>query len=272
MSALAPLALLTQHGKLEAVRVPLAAAGFAVFLQGGFDTDTLGTFTGEVSRRGSQLDAALAKARKAAELSGARFGLGSEGSFGPDPHIGMSPWACEVLAWWDAELGYAVHAMEQGLQTNFSQTRAQSIEGARAFASEAGFSSHGVIVGRPGDPHFDKDVPPHSDAFDDAVAQALRNGPVWLESDMRAHRNPTRMAMIARCADRLAGQLRCTCPACSSPGFGPKAPLRGARCERCSLPTSAIRARLLGCGRCGHEREEILRASVPASQCDYCNP
>lgn len=272
LAALAPLALLTQHGKLDAVRTPLEGAGFAVFIQGGFDTDALGTFTGEMARRGSQLDAALAKARKAAELSGARFGLGSEGSFGPDPHIGMSPWACEVLAWWDAELGYGVHAVEQGLQTNFAQTRAQSLTQARTFASEAGFPSHGVIVGKPGDLHFNKEVPPHEHALEGAVTLALQSGPVWLETDMRAHRNPTRMAMIARCAERLAEQLRCTCPACEAPGFGPKAPLRGARCECCSLPTSAIRARLLGCDRCGHQQEEMLRESVPASQCDYCNP
>jgi hypothetical protein len=247
LSDLAPLALLTQHGKLEAVRGPLEAAGFAVFLQGGFDTDKLGTFTGEIARHGSQLDAALAKARKAAELSGARFGLGSEGSFGPDPHIGMSAWGCEVLAWWDAALGCGVHAVEQGLQTNFVQTLAHSLEEARAFASEVGFPAHGVIVGKPGTLFFTKELPPQADAFEDAVSQALAYGPAWLETDMRAHRNPTRMAMIARCADTLAAQLRCSCPACDAPGFGPKASLRGARCERCSLPTSALRARLLGC-------------------------
>lgn len=267
---LVPLALLTQHGKLDAVRIPLEAAGFAVFVQGGFDTDALGTFTGDVPRRGSQVEAAMAKARKAAELSGERFGMGSEGSFGPDPHIGMSPWGCEVVAWWDAELGYGVHAVEQGLQTNYSQTRARSLAEARAFAAEAGFPEHGVILGKPGELHFNKDL--QANALDDAVTKALRSGPVWLETDMRAHRNPTRMAMIARCAHTLAAQLRCTCPACGAPGFAPRAPVRGARCESCNLPTSAIRARLLGCERCGHTQEEALRESVPAAQCDYCNP
>jgi len=41
----------------------LKGAGFAVVTVDGFDTDALGTFTGEASRRGSQLDAAMAKVR-----------------------------------------------------------------------------------------------------------------------------------------------------------------------------------------------------------------
>jgi hypothetical protein len=271
-NTLAPLALLTQHGKVDAVRAPLETAGFFTFLQSGVDTDTLGTFTGEVARCGSQRDAALTKAKMACELSGARFGLGSEGSFGPDPHLGVSPWGCEVLAWWDAESGYSVFALEQGLQTNFAQARVSSNLEARTFAAEVGFPAHGLIVGKPGEPCFTKSLPQDWNALHAAVAAGLAQGPVWLETDMRAHRNPTRLEMIGRCAVKLATQLRCQCPHCHAPGYGPHAPLRGEVCELCGLATHATRGHLLRCPCCGHEEEQLLRASVPASKCNYCNP
>ena len=94
-----PIALLTQHDKARAIGPALEAAHFAVFTVDGFDTDTLGTFTGETARRGSQLHAAVAKAKKACEMSGERYGLGSEGSFGPDPYAGIAAWAIELLVW-----------------------------------------------------------------------------------------------------------------------------------------------------------------------------
>jgi hypothetical protein len=105
------LALLTRHGKAAAVAGPLAEAGFAVHTVDDWDTDQLGTFTGEVPRPASQLEVAFMKARKAAELSGCRYGLGSEGSFGPDPFVSMSPWYVELLAWWDAQSQYGVQAV-----------------------------------------------------------------------------------------------------------------------------------------------------------------
>lgn len=265
------IALLTQHAKQGAVEAPLRGAGFVVETISSFDTDTLGTFTGEVGRKGSQLDAATAKAKLAAQLSGQRYGLGSEGSFGPDPHIGLTAWASEVLAWWDADTQRLIHAVVQGPETNYEQTTAATCDEARIFATSVGFPEHGVIVGKPGQAFFRKDI--HDwQALEQQVRGALAQGPVWLETDMRAHRNPTRMAMIRRAAEQLAGLLQSHCPACQSIGFGEVSPIYGATCEACGTATTALKAKVTRCTVCAHAVEETVRKTVPAARCPYCNP
>ena len=84
------VALLTQHGKEKVVAPLLAAAiGCDVVLVTGFDTDQLGTFTRDIPRSGTQIEAARKKARIGMGLASLPLGLASEGSFGPDPFTGM---------------------------------------------------------------------------------------------------------------------------------------------------------------------------------------
>ncbi|QOZ84234.1 MULTISPECIES: hypothetical protein [Chromobacterium] len=71
-------ALLTRHGKHAAIAPKLDGIGWGLTLVDSFDTDSLGTFTGEVPRAGSQRDAALAKAKLACEFSGLRYGIGAK--------------------------------------------------------------------------------------------------------------------------------------------------------------------------------------------------
>ena len=86
------VALLTQHGK-EGVIAPVldAALGCRVERVNGFDTDLIGTFTRDIPRTGTQVEAARRKARIGMELSGLPRGLASEGAFGPDPMADCSP-------------------------------------------------------------------------------------------------------------------------------------------------------------------------------------
>jgi hypothetical protein len=265
------LAFLTQHDKLPAVAGALQAIGFETTLATGVDTDTLGTFTGECARQGSQLDAALRKAKLACELSNTRFGLGSEGSFGPDPYMGVTAWGIEVLALWDCEKNYAVHTLLQGPDTNFAHQMVDSWQQAQVFTSSAGFPEHGVIVGKPGQSCFDKTLT-HWQALEDRVMQGLVSGPVWLETDMRAHRNPSRMAMIAKTADALAQRMATPCPACSLGGFGAQGLLAGALCSNCQQPTQSAKAQILACNACHITQEVPIRTHVPPERCQFCNP
>ncbi len=265
------LVLLTRHGKELAVKSPLLAAGFVVSTEAGYDTDSLGTFTAETARAGSQLEAATTKARLATEISGERYGLGSEGSFGPDPYVGLSAWAREVLVWWDAQEQRSVFAWMQGFATNYAQSTATDWKEAQDFAREAGFPAHGVVVAKPAQAGFSKDCGDWP-ALERQVGMALAAGPVWLETDMRAHRNPTRMAMIGQCAQELSRLLQHPCPSCHRPGFGEVTPITGALCESCGLPTSAVRARTTTCNACGYSEQTLVQATVAASRCERCNP
>jgi len=46
------------------------------------------------------------------------------------------------------------------------------------------------------------------------------DGRVWLETDMRAHCNPTRMRSIRRLGIALVRRLQTPCSECGSPGLG----------------------------------------------------
>lgn len=74
------ISLLTKHHK-EKVIGPLFSKTLKADLItiDSYDTDQLGTFTREISRQGSQLDAARRKAEIGMEIGRTKYGIGSEG-------------------------------------------------------------------------------------------------------------------------------------------------------------------------------------------------
>lgn len=139
-------AFFTQHGKEKVVAPTLEAAlGCKVSHVTGYDTDLLGTFTRDIPRAGSQIEAARKKARLGMELSGLSLGLASEGSFGPDPMVGTFPWNVELLILIDDERGLEVVGVAQG-EANFSHLLTDDWAAAKAFAKQAGFPAHHLVV------------------------------------------------------------------------------------------------------------------------------
>lgn len=265
------IALLTLHGKAQALEPLARDLGLALVVDEGYDTDQLGTFTGETARAGTQVEAAARKARLACERNGTRYGLGSEGSFGPDPYLGSVPWGIEVVVWYDAVLDVQVHAAHQGPEVCWRQQTVATVSEGLAFAQSVGFPAQGVVVGKPGDALFDKNLR-DTDGLRHALEQALAQGPAWVETDLRAHRNPLRMQAIARAGVALGQRLAQRCPGCGARGFGPVRLLPGARCDCCGHATSNAHAQLLECPGCGHTEVQKLRETVPASRCERCNP
>lgn len=271
------VALLTQHGK-ETVIAPVLAEqlGCRVEKVDGFDTDLLGTFTRDIAREGSQLDAARKKARIGMELSGLSIGLASEGSFGSDPFTGMLPWNRELLIWIDDRLGIEVIANSAG-KTNFSHRLAESWEEAADFARSAGFPEHHLVV-RPEDENHPEIRKGLADwpSLEDALTWALNLAPnrrAFIETDMRAFANPTRLENIRLAAVDLARRLSSLCPACGTPGFAVAEQVRGLPCEDCGIPTNEVKADRHSCLRCEHQvlvERELEYAS--ARYCDFCNP
>ena len=272
------IALLTQHGK-ERVIAPLLdeALGCHVERVTGFDTDQLGTFSRDIPRSGTQLEAARKKARKGVELSGLLQGLASEGAFGPGPFAGMFPWNVELLIFIDDEHGLEIVGMAQGKATFFHMLAADW-DAATAFARQAGFPEHHLVL-RPqdeNDPRIEKNIstwPALKAAFFRAREQAA-NGMVFLENDFRAHANPTRMDNIRLAAEDLLRKLQSQCPACGIPGFSMIERVAGLPCADCGAPTREARAEIHGCLKCEYEetrtRTDVTNASP--QWCDYCNP
>ena len=272
------VALLTQHGKEGVIASVLdMALGCRVERVSGYDTDLLGTFTRDIPRAGMQLEAARKKARIGMELSGLPLGLASEGSFGPDPMVGMFPWNVEFLIWIDDERGLEIVGVAQG-KANFSHLLAADWTAAEAFARQAGFPEHYLVVRPEGenDPRIRKGIAAWPDleaAFVRASEQSA-NRRVFLETDARAHANPTRMDNIRLAAEDLAKKLCSLCPACGTPGFWIVERVDGLPCADCGAPTRETRAEVHGCLKCAHRltREHTDRQSADPGRCDYCNP
>lgn len=270
------IALLTQHGKEEILAPVLEPAlGCRVRRVGGFDTDRLGTFTRDIPRAGTQLEAARRKARIGMELAGLPLALASEGAFGADPYLNAVPWNTELILLVDALHGIEVVGVAQR-STRFAHLLTGDWEEARRFAEEAGFPEHHLVV-RPAhadDPRIEKGIASwvaFERAFDRALAEA-GNGKVFVEHDVRAHAHPTRREAIRQAAEDLRGKLLSLCPDCGAPGYWRLERVPGRPCAECGMPTREPRAEVWGCARCGRRETRELAGLADPGRCDVCNP
>lgn len=272
------VALLTRHGKARVLAPALEPVlGGVLQCIDDFDTDTLGNFTREIPRAGTQLEAARRKARIGMALAGAARGLGSEGAFGVDPFAGLAPWNVEIVVLIDTVRGIELVGVAQGPAMH-AHREVSDWQAAVAFAREARFPDHHLVV-RADDQHapgFEKGIDTMERleaAFRRAQARSTA-GRVFLESDLRAHANPTRMAMIARAAEDLAARYRSKCPRCDSPGFSVVERQGGLPCGECGAPTREMRTEVFKCPKCAHTdlrvRADLTHADP--GRCDLCNP
>lgn len=269
------------HGKEAALAPPLHEALGLRMAVPQLDTDCFGTFTGEIPRMGTMREAAERKARAAIEASGLPLGLASEGSFGPHPSLPFVPAAIELLVFVDMERELVVADRLITLETNFTHALVASSEAAVAFLGRCGFPDHAVIV-RPalppeGNDHIFKGIRNHDEvlAAVEVCSRSSLDGKVRLDTDMRAHLNPTRMGTLEQLAAQLAARLSVPCPACESPGFGVIGQSRGLPCRDCGCPTDVPVADVKGCARCTYV-EEVAAPGVgkraDPKWCPVCNP
>ena len=273
--------LATMHGKECAVAPPFVDyLGLTVKPSIGLETDQLGTFSGEIPRHGTMLEVALRKARLGMRAAGLPVGLASEGTFGPHPAVPFFPVGMELLVFVDEGRDLIVHESLVDDATNFAHCEVAPGESIASFLDRIGFPAHGLIV-RPnaGDPlqALTKGVTSRTDLERaiQAAGAVSPDGMARLETDMRAHLNPTRMRSLGVLADRLAQRLATPCPACSAPGFGRVGVRTGLLCEACGEPTEMVVAEVFGCVTCDH-RDERARGDgarqAPARSCPECNP
>lgn len=273
--------LATMHRKEEAIApVLLSALGLLVVPAPGLDTDKLGTFSGEISREGTMLEVAVRKARLGMGAAGLPLGIASEGTFGPHPAIPFMPAGMELLVFVDDEKEIVVHESLIAEATNFDHLAVLPGEALEPFLERVGFPAHGLIV-RPNEgaptAALAKGIVDR-ETLDRAIADAASvswDGRARLETDMRAHFNPTRLESLAVLAKRLAQRLATLCPACGTPGFGRTGTRTGLICEDCDTPTEMVAVQIFGCPKCDH-REELPRPdglqTAPARYCPQCNP
>ena len=276
--------LATKHGKEQQIARPLhAALGLQVYVPPNLDTDVLGTFTGEIPRQGPPTEVVLQKARMGMAKSGCPLGLANEGSFGPLPALPMLIVDTELLLWVDDERGIQVLEVLVSEQVVATHCTARSLEEVSTFLARACFPSHGLIVR----PHV-VSAPLSPDQIlkgiteSETLAKAIKqssslslDGLALVETDLRAHMNPTRRRVIRRLAGCLARRIACLCPHCRTPGWGRVDVVRGLPCEWCGEATDLVREEVLGCPSCSyrvHRARSDGQNTAPAAQCPSCNP
>jgi hypothetical protein len=276
------LALVTRHGKQRALARPFRRGlGIELQVHDTFDTDQLGTFSGERERPAGPLQTCRLKAEQGLVASGAALALASEGSFGPHPAVPFLPLAQEWMVFLDPQRGLCVAETLVGCPTNFDHWQGGAGEDPAPWLARIGFPSHAVIV-RPRQPiHPDMTVAKglrDAEALHRAIQRACResaDGQAQLETDMRADRNPTRMAAIRRLGVKLVRRLATPCPSCGAPGWGVLERPRGLPCAWCRTPTDLARGEIHGCVACGHQQERPRPdglVTADPGRCGFCNP
>lgn len=273
------ICLTTRHGKQRALALPFQRGLGAALQLCERDTDRLGTFSGEIPRLSDAIATCRAKALMGMQATGLPLGLASEASFGPHPAVPLLAVGQELLLFLDQERNLCLLEQRIEWRTNFSQHLLTSDQSPDAWLRQVGFPAHAVIA-RPATPMPEplfKGLRSRP-ALRDALARCRAADPagsVWLETDMRAHCNPTRMRSIRRLGIALVRRLRTPCPACGSPGWGVLETVPGLPCSECGTPTEVTLSEIWGCTLCGERRDRPRRdgrSAADPAQCPWCNP
>ncbi|MCJ8279845.1 MAG: hypothetical protein MJK14_07940 [Rivularia sp. ALOHA_DT_140] len=274
--------LATMHKK-ERVIAPLLEKelGIKVTVPESFNTDKFGSFTREIERSGSQIEAVRLKAQQALLLTGESLAIASEGSFAPHPYLPCVSCNREVVIFLDRTNNLEIIGEELSIDTNHNHQKVSNIKQAFDFAQKVGFPEHGLIV-------MLNEHPKNSDGIikgittESELIEALNtslikspNGKVHLETDMRAMYNPTRMENIKKATCNLLEKINCLCPKCSTPGFDIVQRIPGLPCEWCNSPTTLTKSVIYKCQQCGFRQEKLFpdgKEFADPSQCMYCNP
>lgn len=271
------IAVGTRHGKGEQLAHAFQETLDARLLTPpDLDTDQFGTFSGEVPRTGTPLAAARAKAQLAMEVSGLRYGLASEASYGLLAATDL-PGHEELLIFLDRTRGIEIVEGYRTTQTPGASHLAAHIDELPGHLTE-GLPAQALIV-RPAQgavaADIVKDVTNRHQLRREIARAADRSadGRALVEPDLRAHHNPSRRLVLNRLASTMARRLSTLCPACDTPGFGRTGTRSGLPCGTCGTPTSLARVEVHECPACAHHSLEALSAaSADAAWCPQCNP
>lgn len=266
----------TRHGKESAIRAGFAGILDLTIQSVDVDTDSLGTFSGEVERKLSPLQSAIAKTELAQESYGGEFFIASEGSIGHDPRIPFVVSDHEIVIFRDVARNIVITESEISFEIKAARIEITPGQPIDDFLERADFPRHGLIV--KGVDHA-RATPikgiTDRESLDRAIEEIAANSPaVIVEHDFRAHFSPSRMAVIESAARKLALRISQLCPACSTPGYGVVDVLRGVPCSECGeLNPEAVHQEKLGCHLCDVTTlGKIICSDLPVEKCIYCNP
>ncbi|MFM1759111.1 MAG: hypothetical protein RLY75_381, partial [Pseudomonadota bacterium] len=198
-------------------------------------------------------------------------------AFSVDPFAGMLAWNSELVILIDSKLQLEITGFYSAPAQN-NHAYVKHWEELEKFSHTALFPSHLLVI-KPTDQYHPQsiknigNIKQLKDAFEWARANSSK-GLVYVENDLRAFANPTRMENIRLATLDLANKINSLCPACQTPGYWIKDIQRGLPCNACGMPTNQEITKIWGCLKCEHRDVEgikMLKFADP-SLCSHCNP
>lgn len=270
-------AMATKHDKTTLVRPVLAEILELDVVEVEVDTDALGTFSGEIERIASPRDTAIAKARMGMDASGHRIGVASEGTIGPFHSVPFLQVCTELIVLVDDIRGIVITGTENAYDLVAVSEDVDATSDLTNLLRRAQFPAHAMIVSALG-----ASTPSVIKGIQDLVtlhaavrscAERSPHGRARVATDLRAHKCPSRRPIIERAARHLADRAARTCPACSTPGYGPVRDEIGVPCAWCGRETDTVQARVHGCVSCPAEHLETIQTGpADPGRCAWCNP
>jgi hypothetical protein len=272
------LLIATKHSKEEVI-APILEKQFGIhgFIDKFFDSDVLGTFTGEIERQDDPLITARNKSLMAMKQNQCDIAIASEGSFGPHPQLFFLPSDDEWLVLVDKKNNIEIIVRELSLETNFGAKTINTEMELLAFAHESKFPSHGLILKKEKD-NFNgmvKGILDEQELIETYHRLKDSKGRAYIETDMRAMYNPTRMKVIEKATLTLAEKMKSMCPQCHIPGFGVTEVKRGLPCNWCGSPTRSTLSFIYTCNTCNYSKEVMFpnhKTKEEPMYCEVCNP
>ncbi len=240
------------------------------------DTDQFGTFSGDIERKLSPKETAIAKAKLGLSLSGHSYALASEGTIGADPTVPFINSDIEHVVFVDSVNDVIISHAYRSFDISACTHEYKDGDDLEAFLIKADFPHHQLIVKSldSGVVALAKGISNKSD-LTNILRKAKENGAtkVVIESDLRAHASPSRAANIKKAFEELAIRIKSLCPQCESPGWGITSSVRGLPCTDCGEESDAIKAYVYGCISCTFTAEgDLIATSIDPSRCSWCNP
>jgi hypothetical protein len=272
------LLIVTIHNKNE-VLSPLLETNLKVTCKGlkKFNTDSLGTFSGEIERKKSALDTVREKCLQALKIEGYDLAVATEGSFGNHPTLFFAAANEEFILLLDLKNNIEITERVLSLETNFKMAEIRSKEELFEFAKNVHFPSHAVIIKNAKENwnKIEKGIQ-NFETLEAAFTEFTQHQKsCFIETDMRAHMNPTRMKIIKEAGEKLIQKIKSTCPSCNYPGFGIVRAEAGLKCENCNMPTKSTSAHIYQCKHCDFESQKMFpngKSTENPQFCDFCNP
>lgn len=265
--------LVTKHSKASVI-APVFAQKLGIdVLTVTADTDLLGTFSGEVLRKKSQLETAIDKALIAKDLSAAKICIASEGTIGPDPSIPVLMADIETIVFIDLEADLVIQHTYLSRDIYSFRTKLTSTEQLKTTDLQLEKQAMIVRSSEENSEFIQKGLQNISD-LRGAVESALSlSEAAIIEPDYRAMYSESRRLNIMECARLLAEKISSCCPSCLRPGWSSVPSSVSKTCADCGgKNTSVPRGRIYRCEGCEYQVEELDASGICEPRfCFVCN-